>query len=182
MTNLNLLSADELENTLWKIGLTSHTASSEDQKKYLDFLCENASELAPKTILNAVSYIMHTYFHCMQDEERGKCIRLILCADINKLQNFGDVFDMLGILYKKCPHNLKKEVVNYIAANAMKTLSNPSAIISICNCFSYIFDELEPADRKVVLKTLEQLISAQPYPYLNETLLFTKNLFEKESR
>lgn len=168
---------ESIEDKLWYLGLNSHNLSSKDIKEYICLL--KRIDVQPKTVLNGVSYLMHSYFFCMNDSEKQDCIDLLLAIDIENLENFGDIFDIIAILYKKAPKSRKQAIFQYILRNSNKCLSNPSALISICNSFSYIFDELSPNEKIQLIDKLRFLMNHNIYSHLQETFEFTLNLFEK---
>lgn len=180
INDLEQLSEDELENALWNLGLDSHNSSHDDIKSYLHFLEKNQIKLPPKIILDAVSYIMHTFFSKMTNEEKDYCLNILLGIDINRLTNFGDIFDILGILFKMASESMKPKILSYILTNVNLTLKNPSALISICNSFSYIYDELNSIEQFKIRDKMRFLIENNSYPHLSDTLLFTLNLFEED--
>lgn len=181
MEDLTTLSSSELENKLWHLGLNSHNLSKKEIDSYISFIKKSQKKLKSATILNAISYILHTYFSCMNEKERYDCIRLLLSIEIKNLTNYGDIFDMLGILFKLAPEKIKKQILDYILDNSRKCLENPSALISVCNAFSYIFDELAVSDKNQVVNKLTEIISKNTHSHLQDTLLFTLALFKEEN-
>lgn len=170
--------SENLEDTLWNIGLNSHNMSPQDIKKYINLL--KNTDIPPKTVLNGVSYLMHTYFFYMEDLEKKECIDLLLAIDTKNLVNFGDIFDILAILFKKAPNNKKGDIFKYILNNSNKCLSSSSALISICNSFSYIFNELSLEEKMQLIEKLKYLMECNTYNHLRETFEFTLSLFEKD--
>lgn len=180
MNDLENLSEEGLEDKLWHLGLNSHNLPPAEIKNYITFLIKNNNRLSSKLILNSISYLMHSYFFCMEEEDKEKCIDLLTNISLQTLNNFGDIFDILGILYKKTPPAKRKTIFNYILNNSAFCLSSPSALISICNSFSYIFDELHVDEKYKLINKLEELMAKSSYPHLKDTFLFTLNLFKED--
>lgn len=177
--NLYEIPKQSLEDELWHIGLNGHKHSQAERLQYIQFLSEKIDELGAKTIMNCLGYLLHAYFSHMTDMEKENYIRLLLSVDIKAGINFSDIIEMVGILYKSSPQIIRSKLLSYVLSNAASCISDPSAVISACNCLSYIFDEVGTKDKSEILLKLNELHSSNPYQYIDKSIEFTINSLKK---
>ena len=89
--------------------------------------------------------------------------------------------ELIGILYKGSPNESKTKLFNYVITNSMSCLNDPSSIISICNCFSYMFDEVTIMSKEIIIETLKSIRNKNTYVYIDDSILLTLEGFISRS-
>lgn len=166
---------DSIEDALWEVGLNSHRISNDERICYINYLNSQREVLSSKILLTAVGYIMHTFFSAMSDLEREKYIELLINIESISPSVVGDIYDMIGILFKGCPMKIKNRLFQYILDKSLSCLSEPSAIISLCNCFTYIYDEVGTTEKEYIIEKLRTILSKNPYRFIDDSIEFTIN-------
>lgn len=165
----------ELENALWKIGMNLHNESDAVHHEYLLFLMAKKQQLGEKVYFRSLTNILHVFYANMNEDNKNLYLNMLLAAyaqGIGKV-GLGDLLEILGIIVKGCNAEQKKRLFNFVKDHYELCLGDATALVSVCNCYRYMYPE-QPADlRADILDMLSILIAKNPYPELDATLCFT---------
>lgn len=171
------LSDRDIELFLWKKGTTIHKMTSQERSNIIEMIYNHRDELDEKYRCHFVGYVMHSYFFNMSVNERRYIVKMLI--DNKAHDKWGDKVEMLGILYKMCPANIKTDVWNYINLGVEESTMSDIDIIAFCNCTRYIFDEMPKGKQRHLFNRLLDLEKYFAHGPAASTLTYTLNNVKK---
>lgn len=170
------------EKNALSFAINSHLYSKKERLLYLEFLkkSDNSKENL-KMFLSIIGNLLHTYFYCMDNFEKEILIRIICNLYIEDIQILGEFLELLGIIFKGAPRKLRKVIFEYISLNVNRCIISPSAIISSCNCLSYIYDELSKKDKAEIISILKFLKKSK-IDYIDNSIDLTLSIILEDDK
>lgn len=165
----------ELENTLWKIGMNLHNETDAMHHEYLLFLMTNRQQIGDRMYFRSLTNILHVFYANMSDSNKNLYVNMLLAAYTQGIGNvgLGDLMELLGITVKGCNAEQKEWLFHFVQDHFELCLDDAGALVSICNCYRYMYPEQSAEHRAEIIDMLSTLIAKNPYPELDATLNFT---------
>lgn len=173
MQKIDFTSRDNIEDSLWEIGLNFHNLSSSDRMFTLLNLKANKNRLMDSDIQNFAGYILHSYMIQMDDEEKRTLIDLLedrFCQNIN---SHYEGLELLALLVKGCPTDYKQKLILSIVNHGSLENYTPSMIVSYTNAIRYIFDEADKVTQQSIYVSLHYLLDEIKFDFLKTTIQYT---------
>lgn len=142
----------DTELVLWENGTSIHQKSSTERSRLIEATYANREKLSTKSQIHFVGYVMHAYFYNMSVSDRRYVIKMLI--DCPTFDLWSEKIEMLGIMYKRCPRNLRNDAWSYIYNGADMSISKDIDCIAFCNTIRYIFDELAKSKQSLLLNKL----------------------------
>lgn len=142
----------DTELFLWEKGTSIHQKSSAERSKVIESIYAIKDKLSAKSQIHFVGYVMHSYFYNMSVSNRRCVIKMLI--EYPTFDLWDEKIEMLGILFKRCPRDLRNDVWNYIYDGADISISRDVDCIAFCNTIRYIFDELSKRKQGLLLNKL----------------------------
>lgn len=172
-----------LENALWAIGMNLHNEAEDKQWQYLQYIRSNRQNLGGKLYFRCLTNILHVFYTNMSAMNKQLYLELLLAINPQTVDGIGigDVLEILGILVKGCTPDQALRLFCYVQNNAELCLGDPSALVSACNCFRYMYPEVSADLRRNILDMISNLKAKNPYRELDTTLGFTLHSLQEVS-
>ena len=171
------MSDRDIELFLWEKGTTIHQKNPQERSEIVILVYSNRAKLNIRSQCHFVGYVMHSYFFNMSVKDRRYIIKLLV--EDRSYEMWGDKVEMLGILYKMCPHDVKTDVWEYIYCGAEHITMSDIDIIAFCNSVRYIFDEVSKRKQRLLynrLLSIEKVFASSPAA---STMAYTLNNVRK---
>lgn len=170
----------EIELILWEIGTTIHKKSPQERSNLIESIFINKDLLSGNALNHFVGYVMHSYFYNMLVRDRRNIIKIL--TDDQSFEFWRERAEMLGILFKQCPRDLKIVVWEYIYAGADCSIETDLDCIAFCNTVRYIYDELSKDRQNLLYKKLSRLKDRYGQSPIMTTIDYTLNNINKLRR
>lgn len=122
---------------------------------------------------NALNY-RTSYFSDMKYAEKEAYIMNIIRISNNcDVFILAPLFELLAIIIKTAPKNLKNTIAEAIIDKSEKCLTSPQIISSFCNAAEIISQEISLKNRQMLLESLSLIKKEYKDTVLNETLIQT---------
>lgn len=183
MNELEGLDGAAFENALWVIGMNLHNEPDDKQRQYLEFIGSNHPRLGGKLFFRCLTNILHVFYANMTAANQQLYLELFLSIDPQTIDGIamGEILEILGILVKGCTPAQTLQVFHYVQTNAELCLKDPSALVSACNCFRYLYPEIPADSQKTILDMISNLKVKNSYRELDTTLNFTFHSLQEVS-
>ena len=177
---LEHMSDTERELFLWDKGSKIHQMSSKERSALIKAIYSDCDYLSTTTINHFVGYVMHSFFYNMSVSDKGYIIKLLI--EDASFETWGEKVEMLGILYKDCPRDMKTATWDYIYYGAKSSINKETDCIAFCNAVRYIFDEMSRQKQALLYKTLLDLNKRYQLSPVAATIDYTLNNVSKIMR
>lgn len=169
------ISCCSCEDILWENGMRSHLMSKQERIRYINELSSNDMKLGSRQKLNALAHLMHSYFYCMDNDEKDKYVQTFINIEISSPALCGELMEIIGILYKAASDLSKLALLKFIFNYYDICIEDATAIISFCNCVRYLYCEVNIAEQQRLLYVLREIESKNKFEYVNESIDLTIN-------
>lgn len=169
----------ELIDSLWKNSLNLHLKTDKEQMDFLNGLFLNRNKIGSRLLFKTLMNLLHVFFSHDNDHFTELFVKLFLTLEEDAGLNIGDVLENLGIISKGCNEEQKKRIFSYVLENVDIESQNASGIISICNCFRYMYPELSKNEKDCILQTLEQIKTVNREEHILASIDFTIKSLEE---
>lgn len=163
------------DDVLWNESLNLHNVAYNKQVQYLLKLKDIKNIISNKLFFRTLTNMLHVFYMHTNNEFTNLYIDLLLSIKLDSANNLnaGDVFEILGIVIKGCNSSQKKNIIKYIDSYIYLCKQDVSAIISVCNCFRYMYPEMSLEGKEYILNTLDKIKEDNLFSSVVSSLEFT---------
>ena len=169
---------NNISDEMWHRGMASHLATKDERIEYIKSLTQEINKFDCRTYINNLAYLLHTFFYSMDEEEKKIYVKAFLIAKCNNSFAYGEILELIGILFKGATDDIKCEIFVYIKTNAYNCLDDASAIVALCNCFRCVNDDVTKSEQKELIAILEHIKDENKFGFVNETIELTVQVME----